>query len=93
MNFSRAINIFIRMNKKLTLSLNEAVIEKAKIYADETGKTLSGLVENFFESLTEKSYDSGVSERIRRISGKIELPANFDYKEELRKNLEAKHLK
>lgn len=81
------------MNKKLTLSLNETVIEKAKIYAEQTGNSLSGLVENFFESLTGKSHDSGVSERIKRISGKIELPANFDYKEELRKNLEAKHLK
>lgn len=81
------------MNKKLTLSLNEAVIEKAKIYAQQTGKSLSGMVENFFENLTEKSPSSAVSERISRISGKIELPADFDYKDELRKNLEAKHLK
>ncbi len=81
------------MNKKLTLSLNEAVIEKAKIYAQQTGKSLSGMVENFFENLTEKPLSSGVSERISRISGKIELPADFDYKDELRKNLEAKHLK
>lgn len=81
------------MNKKLTLSLNEAVIEKAKIYAEQTGKSLSGLVENFFENLTQKHSNEGVSERISRISGKVELPADFDYKEELRKNLEAKHLK
>ncbi len=93
MNFSRTIAIFIRMNKKLTLSLNEAVIEKAKIYAKKTGKSLSGLVENFFDNLTEKTISEGISERISRISGKIELPANFDYKEELRKTLEEKYLK
>lgn len=81
------------MNKKLTLSLNESVIERAKIYADQTGKSLSGLVENFFQSLTEESHPSEISDRISRISGKIEIPADFDYKEELRKNLEAKHLK
>jgi hypothetical protein len=81
------------MNKKLTLSLDETVIEKAKIYADQTGKSLSGLVENFFLNLTSKSPSEGISERISKISGKIELPADFDYKEELRKRLEEKHLK
>lgn len=80
------------MNKKLTLSLNEAVIEKAKIYAEQTGKSLSGLVENFFENLIQKPSPEGVSDRISRISGKIELPPDFDYKEELRKNLESKLL-
>jgi hypothetical protein len=83
----------MRLNKKLTLSLNVTVLEKAKIYADETGKPFLVKWKFFFERLTEKIYDSGVLARIRGISGKIELPANFDYTEELRKNLEEKHFK
>lgn len=61
------------MKKKLTLSLDKAVIEKAKPYSMLNGKT-------FFE-------------RISSIAGKIEIPLDFDFKDELRKVLKEKHLK
>ncbi len=61
------------MKKKLTLSLDQAVIEKAKPYSMLNGKT--------------------ISERISLIAGKIEIPVDFDYKDELRKGLKEKHLK
>lgn len=60
------------MKKKLTLSLDKAVIEREEIYS----------------KLNEKS----ISERISRIAGKIEIPVDFDFKEELRKTLEEKHV-
>lgn len=81
------------MNKKLTLSLDEDIIEKAKIYASQTGRSLSSLVEDFFENLTEKSSSTQISAKIKRISGKIEVPADFDWEEELRKGLVEKHLR
>lgn len=81
------------MNKKLTLSLDEDIIEKAKIYASQTGRSLSSLVEDFFENLTEKSSSTQISAKIKRISGKIEVPTDFDWEEELRKGLEEKHLR
>ena len=81
------------MNKKLTLSLDEDIIEKAKVYASQTGKSLSSLVEDFFENLTEKSSSTDISSKIKRISGKIEIPTEFDLEEELRKGLEEKHLR
>jgi hypothetical protein len=81
------------MNKKLALSLDEDIIQKAKNYASQTGKSLSSLVEDFFESLTEKPTSTQISSKIKRISGKIEIPADFDLEEELRKGLEEKHLR
>lgn len=77
------------MKRKLTLTLEKAVIEKAKIYSKQTGKSLSSMVEMFFEKLTENT----ISDRISRIAGKIEIPGNFYYKDELRKGLEEKNLK
>jgi macrodomain Ter protein organizer (MatP/YcbG family) len=81
------------MNKKLTLSLNATVIEKAKVYAEKTGRSLSGMVENYLESLTKKEKHAEVSERLKKIAGKIKVPTNFDEKEELRKGLEEKYLR
>ena len=43
------------MPTKLTLSLNEQTIHKAKIWARQHHTSLSGLVESYFESLTSKS--------------------------------------
>lgn len=80
------------MNKKLTLSLDATVIEKAKVYAEKTGRSLSGMVENYLDSLTKKEEQPEVSERLSRIAGKIKLPKDFDEKEELRKGLEEKYL-
>lgn len=80
------------MNKKLTLSLNATVIEKAKVYAEKTGRSLSGMVETYLDSLTKREEQPEVSERLSRIAGKIKLPKDFDEKEELRKGLEEKYL-
>jgi len=81
------------MNKKLTLSLNETVIEKAKLYAENTGNSLSGLVEDYFEKITGSYARPNISERLQAIAGKIELAPNFDDELELRKAMEEKHLK
>ena len=40
------------MAKKLTLSIDEAVIEAAKKYANKQGTSLSNMVENFLKSKT-----------------------------------------
>jgi hypothetical protein len=40
------------MNTKLTLKLDQMVIESAKKYAENNHKTLSKLVEDFFRNLT-----------------------------------------
>jgi hypothetical protein len=42
------------MNAKLTLKLDEEVIEKAKAYAERRGTSLSRIVEGYFAGLTQK---------------------------------------
>jgi len=74
---------------KLTLSIDSVIIEKAKEYAEYKGKSLSYLVEEFFQELVkerEASYNYAVSEldEIRSlVKGKI--PKGLDYKEEIKK--------
>jgi predicted CopG family antitoxin len=40
------------MNTKLTLTIEQSVIEKAKKYAKEKERSLSDLIENYLKSLT-----------------------------------------
>ncbi|HSR93047.1 MAG TPA: DUF6364 family protein [Gemmatimonadales bacterium] len=47
------------MNTKLTLKLDEAVIEKAKTYAEHRGVSLSRMVESYFSRLTQPEDQSG----------------------------------
>jgi len=44
------------MATKLTLSLNDETIKKAKVWAKEHHASLSGLVENYFESLVTSQF-------------------------------------
>ncbi len=40
------------MNKKLTLSINKSVINSAKSYAKQQGRSLSSVVEEYLKSLS-----------------------------------------
>jgi hypothetical protein len=71
------------MNTKLTLSLEKEVIEKAKIYAKGTGRSLSEMVENYFRNLISKSEKNNnesndIEERLKKITGVVTLPDDFD---------------
>ena len=39
------------MNTKLTLTIDESVINKAKRYAKDQGRSLSEMVENYFKAM------------------------------------------
>ena len=47
------------MTTKLTLSVKEDVIKKAKSYAKQTGRSLSELIVKYLETLTEEHKDTG----------------------------------
>jgi len=67
------------MNTKLTLSLEKEVIEKAKSYAKQTGRSLSELVESYFENLTSKSNkEDEIHPKVKKLIGRITLPEDFD---------------
>lgn len=80
------------MTTKLTLTVEKDTIDKAKLYAKNTGRSLSDLIEKYLENLTlEKSQVDTLSPKLKKIIGRVKLPKDFDEKEELKKYFEQKH--
>jgi hypothetical protein len=82
------------MTTKLTLTIEDSVIKTAKKYAQKRGRSLSGLIENYLRTLSSK--DSGadnISPRVKRLSGSIKLPKDFDYKRSLEDAITEKYAK
>ncbi|MGB0424493.1 MAG: DUF6364 family protein [Flavobacteriales bacterium] len=82
------------MDKKLTLSLDQRVIEKAKNYAKKHQTSLSRMIEAYFDSLTGMSDDHleiTTTPLVESLCGVVELPDNFDYKEARKNYLNDKH--
>ena len=74
------------MTTKLTLTLDDKVIEGAKRYARAKGRSVSELVESYFKSLTEPNREasSELSPTVKSLMGSFKAPANFDYKKILK---------
>lgn len=69
------------MKSKLTLTMEESIIKKAKLYAKHTGRSLSELIGNYLETLTEENTNmGGLSLKLKRIAGAVKLPKDFDEK-------------
>ena len=83
------------MTTKLTLSVEEKVIERAKIYAKKTGRSLSEIVEVYLESITSENpgENEDISPKLRKLIGSIKLPRNFNEEKIRREYLEKKYLK
>jgi len=81
------------MDTKLTLKLNQEVIEKAKQYASEKKLSLSRLIENYLNSLTsdKPNNDLQISPFVKSLSSGIKIPADYDYKKDRADYLEQKH--
>jgi hypothetical protein len=80
------------MVTKLTLTVEKTIIERAKLYAKKTGRSLSELIESYLENLTDESTPSELSPKLQNLIGSVPLPEGFDEKKELRSALEKKHL-
>ncbi len=80
------------MTTKLTLTVEKSTIEKAKVYARQTGRSLSEMVESYLEAVTSEELTQPLSPKLKKIVGAVKLPDNFDDKAELRKYFEEKHL-
>lgn len=69
------------MDSKLTLKLNERVIERAKKYASNKKVRLSRLIENYLNSITqEQNDDFEISPFVKSISSGKSIPADADWK-------------
>lgn len=82
------------MNTKLTLSIEEQVVEEAKKYASNQHTSLSNLVENYLKSLVIKK-DKNKEEYspiVKSLKSSFVAEKDIDYKEELTKRLSDKYL-
>jgi len=81
------------MNTKLTLTIEQSVIEKAKSYAKEKGRSLSDIIENYLKAITtEKRIVEDISPLVNSLRGSFKSPESFDYKKELSKGLSEKYI-
>ena len=84
------------MNTKLTLTIEQSIIEKAKIYARKKERSLSDLIENYLKALTNEDSSTTKEEEltpiVKSLKGTYKLPKNFDYKKELTDRLSEKYL-
>ena len=81
------------MDKKLTLSLNQKVIEQAKIYAKRNGTSLSKMIESYFQSITNSEQDETeieITPLVESLCGVGELHDGFDFKNSRIMYLESK---
>lgn len=75
------------MKTKLTLTIEYKLLEKAKEYAKEHGRSLSDIVENYFKAITKQeditnSESTPITESLR---GSFKAPEGFDHNEQLAK--------
>lgn len=67
------------MTRKLTLSVNEHVIERAKRYARQRGTSLSGLVEQLLDLAASDSGKAGGAPILNRLRGSLKGAERRDY--------------
>jgi len=69
------------MDSKLTLKLDQEVIEKAKDYAKSKKTSLSALIENYLQKITEDKKDKRkITPLVKSLSGVIDLPLDYKHK-------------
>lgn len=82
------------MNTKLTLTIEQSIIEKAKQYAKGKGRSLSDIVENYLKVITKENdkRKAEITPITSSLRGSFKAPLSFDYKQELSKKLSEKYL-
>ncbi|MFA9189225.1 DUF6364 family protein [Flavobacterium magnesitis] len=79
------------MNTKLTLNIDQNIIEEAKSYAKNNSVSLSKLIENYLLSITTKdSKKTKISPLVESLTGVISLE-DTDYKKEYADYLSKKY--
>ena len=83
------------MSTKLTLTIEQEVIQRAKEYAKEKNRSLSDIVENYLKILTNQDKTKELKKLnpvVKSLKGSFKMPKNMDYKKEMRKRVEEKYL-
>lgn len=83
------------MNTKLTLTIEQEIIQRAKEYAKDKNRSLSDIIENYLKILTKEekaNKSTKLNPVVKSLKGSFKMPKNMDYKKELRNRLEEKYL-
>lgn len=72
------------MDTKLTLKLNQKIIEKAKEYASNKKMSLSRIIESYLQSLTTENDNSEfeISPFVKSIATGTQIPTDLDHKKD-----------
>jgi hypothetical protein len=82
------------MTTKLTLTMEDNVIEDAKKYARHKGKSLSKIVETYLKVIGQQEKSNNeISTKVLKLKGVIKLSEGYDYKNELASALSKKYSK
>jgi hypothetical protein len=83
------------MDHKLTLKLDDQVIEKAKQYARQKNTSLSKLIEAYLEYLTttSKKESEEITPLVKSLSGIVNSSKKTDYKKEYKNHILNKYAK
>jgi hypothetical protein len=82
------------MNTKLTLTIEQKIIQKAKKYAKDKNRSLSNIIENYLKILTKEEKAENLEKLnpvVKSLKGYFKMSKNMDYKKELKKRLEEKY--
>ncbi|SHE92792.1 hypothetical protein SAMN05444278_1096 [Psychroflexus salarius] len=83
------------MNTKLTLTIEQEIIQRAKEYAKNKNRSLSDIIENYLKILTKEEKAKELKKLnpiVKSLKGSFKMPKNMDYKKDLRNRLEEKYL-
>ena len=84
------------MNTKLTLSIEEQVIERAKEYAKKQGRSLSNIVEEYLKSIAKQKKSkilNNLDPLVEELCGSVKIPDNKSYDEILEEAIMEKYSK
>ena len=83
------------MNTKLTLTIEQEVIKKAKEYAKDKNRSLSDIIENYLKMLNKEEHKEIAKKNnpvVKSLKGSFKIPKKeMDYKKELRQRLDEKY--
>jgi hypothetical protein len=72
---------FSAMPSKLTLSIDQEVIDQAKAYASTHHRSLSDLVSNYLKTLSREADSGALPPVVQSLKGSFSAPPEMDYKE------------
>lgn len=80
------------MDAKLTLKLNNTIIERAKQYASARKLSLSRLIESYLSTIIlEDNNEYEISPFVKSIASGKSIPEDVDYRKEYNHRLDQKH--